>query len=197
MQCLRRYVDERDSAHIANGGKYLSALVAVALRIQYGRNSAAVWAVMFVLFSIVATVYQVYWDLVVDWGLLRKDSSNKWLRDQLIMPKKKFIYFISMVTYLTCMNTSMLHFATRPTQIFVFESKSDSHQLVSRILLTLLSIMQVLNVFLRLAWLQSVTRFRFGTLDIQVADFIFASLEVIRRGHWNFYRYVILFLLTK
>ncbi|KAG6546094.1 hypothetical protein Mapa_012500 [Marchantia paleacea] len=142
MQCVRRYVDERDNAHIANGGKYLSALFAVAVRIQYGRNSAAVWAVMFVLSSIVATVYQVYWDLVVDWGLLRKESSNKWLRDQLIMPKKKFIYFLSMI----------------------------------------------LNVLLRMAWLQSVTRFRFGTLDTQVADFIFAALEVIRRGHWNFYR---------
>ncbi|KAL2613437.1 hypothetical protein R1flu_025129 [Riccia fluitans] len=142
MQCARRFIEERDRAHIANGGKYLSALVAVILRIQYGRTSSVAWAFLFVLSSAVATVYQVYWDLVVDWGLLRKKSSNKWLRDQLIMPKGKVIYFISMI----------------------------------------------LNVLLRMAWLQSVTRFRFGVMDPQVADFIFAALEVIRRGHWNFYR---------
>ncbi|KAL3679555.1 hypothetical protein R1sor_022511 [Riccia sorocarpa] len=142
MQCVRRFIDEGDRAHVANGGKYLSALVAVVLRIQYGRTSSVAWAFLFVLSSAVATVYQVYWDLVVDWGLLRKNSSNKWLRDQLIMPKRKAIYFVSMI----------------------------------------------LNVLFRMAWLQSVTRFRFGSLDTQVADFIFASLEVIRRGHWNFYR---------
>lgn len=50
--------------------------------------------------------------------------------------------------------------------------------------------LQILNVILRLAWLQSIVRFRFGQMDFQVADFTFAALEVIRRGMWNFFRYV-------
>ncbi|CAM6125906.1 unnamed protein product [Calypogeia fissa] len=142
MQCARRYIDEVDSAHIANGGKYLSALVAVAIRIQYGNASSKAWLAMSIVSSTVATFYQAYWDVVVDWGLLRRDAKNRWLRDQLIMPKKKYIYFLSMGV----------------------------------------------NVVLRLAWLQSVTRFKFGGLNQQVADFGFAALEVVRRGHWNFYR---------
>ncbi|BBN18039.1 xenotropic and polytropic retrovirus receptor 1 [Marchantia polymorpha subsp. ruderalis] len=142
MQCVRRFVDEADQNHLKNAAKYFSAMLAVALRIQHGRDGSAVWSVLFISVSTAATAYQIYWDLVIDWGLLRRDSSNKWLRDNLIMPKKKYIYFISMI----------------------------------------------LNVILRLAWLQSIVRFRFGQMDFQVADFTFAALEVIRRGMWNFFR---------
>ncbi|KAG6546091.1 hypothetical protein Mapa_012497 [Marchantia paleacea] len=142
MQCIRRFVDEADQNHLRNAAKYFSAMLAVALRIQHGRDGSAVWSVLFISVSTAATAYQIYWDLVIDWGLLRRDSSNKWLRDNLIMPKKKYIYFLSMI----------------------------------------------MNVILRLAWLQSIVRFRFGQMDFQVADFTFAALEVIRRGMWNFFR---------
>ncbi|KAJ7549499.1 hypothetical protein O6H91_07G056400 [Diphasiastrum complanatum] len=141
MQCFRRWIDENDRAHIANGGKYLSAMIAVAVKLTYGEAQSVVWMVMLVITSTVATIYQMYWDLVVDWGLLQPNSSNPWLRDRLIL-KRKSIYVVSMV----------------------------------------------LNGVLRLAWLQSVTHLQFGDLDTQITDFIFASLEVLRRGHWNFYR---------
>ncbi|KAL0408804.1 UNVERIFIED_CONTAM: Phosphate transporter [Sesamum radiatum] len=42
-----------------------------------------------------ATVYQLYWDFVKDWGLLQFNSKNPWLRDELIL-RQKFIYFFSM-----------------------------------------------------------------------------------------------------
>ena len=41
---------------------------------------------------------------------------------------------------------------------------------------------------LRFAWLQSITGLQLGTLDKNVTDFIFAALEVVRRGMWNFFR---------
>ncbi len=49
---------------------------------------------------------------------------------------------------------------------------------------------QVLNAILRLAWLQSLTQFQIGPpqMDTYITDFVFACLEIIRRGHWNFYR---------
>lgn len=47
---------------------------------------------------------------------------------------------------------------------------------------------QILNLLLRLAWLQSITHLKFGTRDNIVMDSLFASLEILRRGHWNFYR---------
>ncbi|KAL3679563.1 hypothetical protein R1sor_022519 [Riccia sorocarpa] len=142
LQCIRRYVEEHDVHQLQNAGKYLSTAVAVCLRILYMRYSNITWFFLHVVVSVIATVYQTYWDLCVDWGLLRKHSKNKWLRDSLIMPKAKHWYFLCMVA----------------------------------------------NVLLRLAWVQSILRFRFGLRDYQVADFAFASLEVIRRGIWNFFR---------
>ena len=95
-QCIRRWAEEKDSVHIANAGKYLSAMAAVAFKITYSKNSGAGWLTLFFITSTVATIYQVYWDTVIDWGLLRRDSKNKWLRDELLL-KRKWVYFASMV----------------------------------------------------------------------------------------------------
>ncbi|KAL3679546.1 hypothetical protein R1sor_022502 [Riccia sorocarpa] len=97
MQCVRRYRDEGSKSHIANGGKYLSAMIAVIIRTFYGRNENTFWTVSYITVSTLATFYQIWWDLVIDWGLLRKNSVNRWLRDQLILEDQHYIYFISMV----------------------------------------------------------------------------------------------------
>ncbi|MCO5552259.1 hypothetical protein L7F22_005771 [Adiantum nelumboides] len=141
MQCFRRWVDEHDKMHLANGGKYLSATVAAAVSLTYHNEMSKGWMVMSITCSTLATAFQLYWDFVIDWGLLRTKSKNYLLRDQLIL-ERKAVYFVSMV----------------------------------------------LNSFLRLAWLQSITRIEISNIDRRITDFLFASLEVIRRGHWNFYR---------
>ena len=87
--------------HLLNAGKYGSAMVAVALKIKYASVETTAWLALFIIFSCLATLYQLYWDLAVDWGLLnRKSSENKnpWLRNSLIL-KRKYIYFISMVRH--------------------------------------------------------------------------------------------------
>ena len=45
------------------------------------------------------------------------------------------------------------------------------------------------NFVLRLAWVESVLKLNLGPVENRMVDFLLASLEVIRRGHWNFYRY--------
>ncbi|KAK1395401.1 EXS domain-containing protein [Heracleum sosnowskyi] len=45
-----------------------------------------------------------------------------------------------------------------------------------------------LNIVLRFAWLETVMKFNLGIIESRLLDFFLASLEVIRRGHWNFYR---------
>ncbi|KAF9624826.1 hypothetical protein IFM89_014211, partial [Coptis chinensis] len=47
---------------------------------------------------------------------------------------------------------------------------------------------QVLNVVLRLAWLQTVLNFQVSFLHREALIAIVAGLEVIRRGIWNFFR---------
>ncbi|KAI9107003.1 hypothetical protein K1719_022531 [Acacia pycnantha] len=47
--------------------------------------------------------------------------------------------------------------------------------------------LQVLNVLLRFAWLQTVSDFKVNFLRRQAMISIIASLEIIRRGIWNFF----------
>ncbi|RZC28808.1 Phosphate transporter PHO1, partial [Glycine soja] len=49
----------------------------------------------------------------------------------------------------------------------------------------------VLNIVLRVTWVETVMHFKVGPVHSQLLDFLLATLEVIRRGHWNFYRYIL------
>ncbi|XP_010532674.1 PREDICTED: phosphate transporter PHO1-like [Tarenaya hassleriana] len=141
MQCIRRWWDESNTDHLVNMGKYVSAMVAAGVRITYARESSSLWFAFVLVSSVVATVYQLYWDFVKDWGLFKPKSKNPWLRDELIL-KNKNIYYLSIA----------------------------------------------LNFVLRVAWIETVMRFRVSPVQSHMLDFFLASLEVIRRGHWNFYR---------
>ncbi|XP_021297542.1 phosphate transporter PHO1 homolog 9-like isoform X2 [Herrania umbratica] len=144
LQCLRRLFEEKDAAHGLNGLKYFSTIAAVAIRTiyQFQKQKTTTWLVLAAATSGIATIANTYWDIVIDWGLLRRNSRNPWLRDKLIVPHKG-VYFVAMV----------------------------------------------LNCLLRLAWMQQV-------LGIQSVPFlhntaliaVVASLEIIRRGIWNFFR---------
>ncbi|RLN25440.1 hypothetical protein C2845_PM07G04290 [Panicum miliaceum] len=141
MQCARRWFDEGDTSHLVNLGKYVSAMLAAGAKVAYEKDESLASLTLLVAVSSTATVYQLYWDFVKDWGLLQPNSKNPWLRNDLVL-KRKSIYYVSMG----------------------------------------------LNLVLRLAWLQTVVHPNFGSLDSRVTSFFLAALEVIRRGHWNFYR---------
>jgi len=141
MQCVRRWWDESNPDHLINMGKYVSAMVAAGVRITYARENNDLWLTMVLVSSVVATIYQLYWDFVKDWGLLNPKSKNPWLRDNLVLRNKNF-YYLSIA----------------------------------------------LNLVLRVAWIETIMRFRVSPVQSHLLDFFLASLEVIRRGHWNFYR---------
>ncbi|KAL0456964.1 UNVERIFIED_CONTAM: Phosphate transporter [Sesamum latifolium] len=141
MQCARRWFDECNIDHLANLGKYVSAMVAAGARLTYARQPSQLWMIIVLVTSVAATVYQLYWDFIKDWGLLKPKSKNPWLRDDLIL-KNKGIYYASIA----------------------------------------------LNFVLRVAWVETVMRFNIGMFESRLIDFLLASLEVIRRGHWNYYR---------
>ncbi|KAF5736732.1 putative xenotropic and polytropic murine leukemia virus receptor pho1 [Tripterygium wilfordii] len=141
MQCARRWFDESDLNHLVNMGKYVSAMVAAGSRITYSRQSDNLWFAIVLVTSVFATIYQLYWDFVKDWGILNTKSKNPWLRDDLVL-KNKGIYYMSIA----------------------------------------------LNVVLRVVWVETIMGFHFNVVESRLLDFFMASLEVIRRGHWNFYR---------
>ena len=96
-QCARRWFDDCDVNHLINMGKYVSAMVAAGARVTYSRQDNHLWFAIVLVTSVVATLYQLYWDFVKDWGFLNPDSRNPWLRDGLIL-KNKSIYYMSMVS---------------------------------------------------------------------------------------------------
>lgn len=95
-QCLRRLFEERDAMQGYNGLKYFATIVAVCVRTAYSLDEGMGWRVIAWVSSIVAAVSSTYWDLVIDWGLLQKDSRNRWLRDKLLVPHKS-VYIGAMV----------------------------------------------------------------------------------------------------
>ncbi|KAF5792020.1 putative SPX domain-containing protein [Helianthus annuus] len=142
LQCIRRYFEGRDSTQAMNGLKYLSTIAAVVSRTVYTQKRGTTLKIIAASTSGVATIFSTYWDLVMDWGLLCRNSENPWLRDKLIVPNKS-VYFIAMV----------------------------------------------LNVILRLAWMQTVLDFNEASfLHRNALIAVVASLEIIRRGIWNFFR---------
>ncbi|ERN18829.1 phosphate transporter PHO1 [Amborella trichopoda] len=141
MQCARRWFDEGDINHVANLGKYVSAMLAAGARLTYAMQPTPTWFALVIITSTMATIYQLYWDFVKDWGLLNPKSKNPWLRDELIL-KHNSIYYASII----------------------------------------------FNFILRLVWVETVMHLNIGRVDSRVLDFFMASLEIIRRGHWNFYR---------
>ncbi|MCL7052117.1 hypothetical protein MKW94_025142 [Papaver nudicaule] len=141
LQCLRRLYDEQDAMQGYNAFKYFSTMVAVLMRTAYTRSPLTRWLVLAWISSVVATTLSTYWDIVIDWGLLQRNSRNRWLREKLLVSRKN-VYFGAMA----------------------------------------------LNVLLRFAWLQTMLNFHVSFLHKEALTTIVASLEIIRRGVWNFFR---------
>lgn len=96
LQCARRWFDEGQKSHLVNLGKYVSAMLAAGAKVAYEKEKHVGWLCLVVVMSSVATIYQLYWDFVKDWGLLQTNSKNPWLRNELVL-RRKIIYYISMV----------------------------------------------------------------------------------------------------
>lgn len=96
LQCLRRLIEEKDAVHGYNGLKYFLTIVAVTVRTAFELKKGRTWMVLALVSSAVATIMNTYWDIVVDWGLLRRHSSNFCLRDKLVLSHKS-VYFFAMV----------------------------------------------------------------------------------------------------
>lgn len=113
MQCARRWFDEGHKSHLINLGKYVSAMLAAGAKVAYEKEKNMGWLCLVIVVSSVATVYQLYWDFVKDWGLLQCHSKNPWLRNELML-RRKFIYYFSMVKKLRSDLPKMLSYMLHP-----------------------------------------------------------------------------------
>ncbi|KAL1538729.1 phosphate transporter PHO1 9-like isoform X1 [Salvia divinorum] len=145
IQCLRHLIEEKDKSQALNGFKYFSTIVALVMRTMYSQKqkdpSAMFWKIMAASTSGFTTIFNTYWDVVIDWGLLQRNSRNPWLRDKLLISNKA-VYFVAIV----------------------------------------------LNILLRLVWMQLVLDFQISFLHPKGMVALIACLEILRRGMWNFFR---------
>ncbi|KAG2702632.1 hypothetical protein I3760_06G099500 [Carya illinoinensis] len=126
MQCARRWFDEGETSHLVNLGKYVSAMLAAGAKVAYEKERSVGWLCLLVVVSSAATVYQLYWDFVKDWGLLKMNSKNPWLRNELIL-RQKIIYYFSMGLNLilrlawlqTVLHSNFVHVDYRVTTLFL------------------------------------------------------------------------------
>ncbi|XP_041010731.1 phosphate transporter PHO1 homolog 3-like isoform X2 [Juglans microcarpa x Juglans regia] len=97
LQCLRRLCEEKDAMQGYNGLKYFVTIVAVCMRTASSLDEkSSGWKTLAWVFSAIASIISTYWDLFFDWGLLQRQSKNRWLRDKLLIPHKS-VYFGAMV----------------------------------------------------------------------------------------------------
>lgn len=83
--------------HGLNGLKYFSIVVALVMKTGNElKMGMMTWKIMAMVSSAVATIFATYWDIVIDWGLLRRNSINPWLRDKLLVPNRS-VYVVAMV----------------------------------------------------------------------------------------------------
>ncbi|KAL6983454.1 hypothetical protein U1Q18_016840 [Sarracenia purpurea var. burkii] len=68
----------------------------LSIRTAYELRKGVCWKVLAVVSSAVATAMNTYWDIIIDWGLLQRQSRNSGLRDKLLVSHKS-VYFAAMV----------------------------------------------------------------------------------------------------
>ncbi|CAI9756189.1 unnamed protein product [Fraxinus pennsylvanica] len=94
--CVRRLFEEEDIAHGYNGLRYFLTIVAVVIRTAFELKKQLTWQVLALVSSVIATMFNTYWDVFVNWGLLQIKSKNLFLREKLLVSRKS-VYFAAMI----------------------------------------------------------------------------------------------------
>ena len=154
--------------------KYLTAIVAVVIRTFYELKKGKALFFLALSSSIFAMAYNIYWDIVRDWGLLHWNSINFLVLRDARLVSYKSVYYIAMVLLINHSSNFTL---------------SDFSQLTIKTTLQVTRFtLQVVNVVLRIAWLQLVLVFDVKGLHRTTISTGISCLEIIRRGIWNFFR---------
>ncbi|OTB05188.1 hypothetical protein M426DRAFT_319995 [Hypoxylon sp. CI-4A] len=97
LQCLRRYRDTKNwFPHLANGGKYLTTIMASVTLSLYRIQATDTTLAVFVTFSTINGLYASIWDIFMDFSFFQPDTRHRFLRDILGL-KSKWLYYAIMV----------------------------------------------------------------------------------------------------
>ncbi|XP_012162954.1 xenotropic and polytropic retrovirus receptor 1-like isoform X3 [Ceratitis capitata] len=131
-QCLRRYHDTRRVfPFIVNAGKYSMTFVVALfgylmagtrLSYEYFFDNPFVW--FFIISNVVQTVYCLAWDMIMDFGVLKKfTGENIFLRDQLLYPTG-FYYFAIIENFISRIFWAIKLYLYQQEYMVVFHSNT-------------------------------------------------------------------------
>ncbi|EDO06677.1 EXS (signal transduction mechanisms) family protein [Babesia bovis T2Bo] len=147
-QCFRRYINERRGLHFGNMAKYISGIscVIVSSVDWVGYFNMDEWhrRVLITVFYLTATIYQCYWDVVVDWGLnigldMFKTRQNRRMY-------RKQAYYCAVVFNLACRCT----WALTTTPFALLKNKELSSEIVGLIIIVIEIVRRIVWVTFRL-----------------------------------------------
>uniref|UniRef100_A0A1B6J659 SPX domain-containing protein n=1 Tax=Homalodisca liturata TaxID=320908 RepID=A0A1B6J659_9HEMI len=145
-QCLRRYRDTKEAfPHLANAAKYSTTFFVLIFsslhftyKSDYKNSSENPFFYLWILASIVSSVYSYTWDIKMDWGLLDKRAGeNTFLREEIVYTSTSFYYF-AIVEDLVLRFSWIISFA-------LVQAELCSNDLVT-------SVTAILEVFRRFVW---------------------------------------------
>ncbi|CDR93972.1 EXS family protein, putative [Babesia bigemina] len=103
-QCLRRYINEKRLLHIGNMMKYVSGMLCVVVSsidwVAIFQMRAWVRYLVVISCYVIATLYQCWWDYVVDWGL--NIGWNIFRTRQNRMMYRRNAYYMAVVFNMLC-----------------------------------------------------------------------------------------------
>ena len=95
-QCINRlYYTKSLWPHFFNLLKYTGGIINVIFTWLYAKKDNDTYLVLYIVIGSIVNLYQLFWDVYVDWGLGRLNSKNFFLRDTLVYPKS--FYYTAIV----------------------------------------------------------------------------------------------------
>lgn len=172
IQCLRRYYDSKLHWHLLNVGKYFAACL-VAVMSGFESFFGGVWLLnMWVVCAFVSSVYGYYWDVKMDWGLF---DQQMWFKQK--SSKKRSPTHDEGIKSVGEGSKKRFNRFLREEIVY----RKSYYYLAAAV-----------NLLLRFAWIATlVVKLMPTPLSLtnrELVRSVTATLEVVRRLMWNFFR---------
>ncbi|GIX63758.1 G-protein associated signal transduction protein, putative [Babesia caballi] len=103
-QCFRRYYNEKRWLHVGNMAKYISGISCVVVSSVYWETlfGMTVWQrrALVITFYVIATLFQCWWDFVIDWGLDVNWNIFKTRQNRLMYTRQS--YYLAVLFNMVC-----------------------------------------------------------------------------------------------
>jgi len=105
IQCLKKYYNQNKRApfpHLIHAAKYFASIISGSylsflVFFYSGKIEWGALRIIWVVIQLISTTYNYAWDILVDWKFFQKGSSNLFLRNDLIVPRYKALYYLAII----------------------------------------------------------------------------------------------------